>query len=1820
MSTDPYSNIDLNSPTLNQTNYIEVISVSEKEELAIITKKSNVSDSLNQLAYKSGNRNLPSDPSVPNEIIHVEGSLPPARTYNLSLFGHSNGQSNRVERTYNEYMNLTSNIYPRAIPCSLDQLTLCEGDSGCAVDLVVVRDNFWRIGFYDDIIKVYDQITTLTSNCRIGAAQLFDYWVKDDPRNSDKQYLIDQYGIIRMECNNVDFASDNNIFRRGYSWGNDYLSNVKKVLGEILSGERCGQFRAEAEKILLFLTYEYTTQTVTYGYNKEEYDAFFLDLATSAANCGIKIIWGNIERSESNPAFINQRANGQMVAAMTGGLYIEQVLETTQPYPNYYVRTSKLSTYTKNYISQLCAAPPEEECVTNLVLNGDFNIGLQGWLNNNSAAVTLSNGAVKISTAEYAGITGVTPIPSLSQQLILDDLKIGDIVTLYFDLRPEISGEALPGSLAISFFDAVGDDQIYTWNSSFNGERISYSKEITSEMISDDNYKLLRFMVNSPNYPETNGLFACYIDNVVVCKKQNSLTCRNLIKNSTFENGVESWYRLSSYSPCYEQVPSSYWDAADKALLLSGSNNEAFVTIDEYFYKVTFDILSADGSNINLSTKWGSCGSGSYVGSGAVYNLVDTSKINEFPYTVVWQFPVEKSSERGFGSSYRSLHFEVAGLFGSAKITNVIACGIPQCEETYTSFATSQAEIRNLLNTSLPQSSNVSVFNGSINIREGGSLVRDYNMPSGTLVKLKLSLAYNSPVFFDTVQPRVMSDCPLKVELISDGYIDSIIIDPADTGDKILNSVVRSSGTIRMVLTAVQSTNLATNPLAMIAYFNLCVKEPPCNAKIQNLTAKIKWDGIPRKPVNIFNAFARIILRDSNDVYSKTIINAIPFSDGRSSYTGCNQWTRNDKTTVRTIPLLAEGLNDNKLLQINSGNFESVAYRRDFYWAIPYSEVSNASDELIISFGSTEYGPIVESVEIFYLINIANPSGVDTIPEKMGPFACLPDPAQEYEVILEYEGKNGRNTFSGIAHKNNLYPQDVDFNSIAPNKWDSLSPTANNGLRGSAARWQSVKFDLDLATGGGLDQCSPAIGYNTKGKGDLKLNSLEAITNGKFIDPCDAEVLIEEITTGAVENAQYSLALPGAMGGNWTITVIVNGRSRTITVAYNINADTLKNRLEQIDTIEVGNVTVEGQGKSTSPFIIRFINELAGLPIELTADGTNLTGSGTAIVNTITTGTPNERQVIKPVQSVMSDLIVQFNGATSLPIRYNASINEKKAAIEAISTIGFGNITVTGWTDDPTIPYTGDIIIDFTQQYPLALGPLSDTNVPELVVSPSEQYSVATLWEGGTGVNEVQQIRIIAKSGTYRLTVYDPNDLTLNTTFQTIPLPYNATASQVKAAIIDADFLTTNEVSVIELPEETVSEGLEFYGFEIEFKGSKAKVNVNQTKVDTTSLVGGTIKVVNDAVGGATYEKQRLTILRANSGYYRLLINVNGTEEWTDKITYDSTEEGLQADILTHSLLNAGDVTVTQINNGPNPDVKFRYDITFKKYGDIPLMEVDYQSSLLCYPPSFKPAPPPPYSYPLSLECETEVSCQSGPMLVKPCPGDSPLPTVKCDITESANVSRSMLYNRDLVVYGSSIKTVKDLAVVKNLKTKDFVPYIRDQDNRVLIGTSYSQSLSKGMSVIFISKSIDSRGSRDRVLKHLYNGANIKNKQVAIAKVLERQRTLFGISFKDTIINYKTDIGNIDILARDNDDNVYAIMILTREVNSDDVKLLSKLTGLYIGKPFSDLPELSSSDYGIVLGHGITREATILLNDSKLRFGRLVLNKENILPSRVILK
>lgn len=953
---------------------------------------------------------------------------------------------------------------------------------------------------------------------------------------------------------------------------------------------------------------------------------------------------------------------------------------------------------------------------------------------------------------------------------------------------------------------------------------------------------------------------------------------------------------------------------------------------------------------------------------------------------------------------------------------------------------------------------------------------------------------------------RLTNPSPVGVlrAIVRTGSVNGTIIFQQDytgqTGDvrtiSFATSNIDSSGVAYVFFQVFGNSNVFTDPeieLNSVYARQTGVGSDECTLPITNVRALVQWNGVPRQPVNLFSLFLRLVYRHLTNPFDKTVRNVLATTDGRlgtvtpvscSNANTCDFW-KQIGSGGQAVPLVTTtGLNQGNIVTIENNQLTSVASRTNWLWAIPGSTTANNKDALVSVFDDNfgEDGYILESVEILGLIQVLNPT-TPTVPVCDGPFNCGLDPAVSIDFVIRYQNiHNQAREFRKTFPLSSIYPMSTNTTN-----WDTLTALGYGAL-GHTARWESAKFILDAPDGSGLDQCTSPFQFAATGHGEFKLKKLTMKGRGIAAEACDARIEITETQKGNALNEIQSIVLPSPTGGVWTLRFEYSGLTgTTANIPANAPASTVQSRLEEVPIIGVGNVLVSGNGTSSKPYVVEFINLLGGRDFPLLkANGSNLTGSATAFAVKLVTGTMNERQTITKDTGNNTSLTVTFIGVPSAPIASDASLNAFQLALEGIGTIGAGNVLVSGTIADRNASYQGPWNIDF-------IGGFAGHNVAPLVVQTGG-YTATTDWQGGVGTGDVQKVMVTASNGSFKLqTAYPPSGTQVPppVPVTTVDININAGASQVKQRLVEAaSWLTNADLSVTRLD----SGAPDLNQWRIKFVGQWLGKEVPLLTVINSNLEGGKIVVEEVVKGFGLSDKQKINILKAGGGTYRLVATAAGTTATTVSIPWNASAEGVELALQALPIFPlAEDVAVIDapINQ---PDVVISFTVSFgRRFGDLQLL--DSVNNLQCHLPALSAIGPPPYDYNL-MECEEDDSifCSPGPLLCRPGEGDDEVPEeICCDqltIRESANVYREVMLQRDLFDPNTSIAsgksfTIKDMAVLKGLRPSQYNAYLRDFYTGALKPVDMSTLVYTKMSVLLIGTSIDTKTTRERLSKEL---------------------------------------------------------------------------------------------------------------------------------------
>lgn len=252
-----------------------------------------------------------------------------------------------------------------------------------------------------------------------------------------------------------------------------------------------------------------------------------------------------------------------------------------------------------------------------------------------------------------------------------------------------------------------------------------------------------------------------------------------------------------------------------------------------------------------------------------------------------------------------------------------------------------------------------------------------------------------------------------------------------------------------------------------------------------------------------------------------------------------------------------------------------------------------------------------------------------------------------------------------------------------------------------------------------------------------------------------------------------------------------------------------------------------------------------------------------------------------------------YDGQTTIPIAYNATAAQVESALEALPSIGNGNVSVDGQAGGPyTITFTGQLGAQDVGAVTANGSALSN---------PSPTILVATPTAGVAAVNAVQTVTISGgpTGGTFTLTL---NGQT------TAALPYNATAAALQTALQSLPSIGAGNATVT---------GDDGGPYTVTFVGGMGGQVVAQMTADDSGLTGGTAPAVAVATTTAgvsgVNEKQTLTLKGAGGGTF----TITYAGQTTDPIPYNASAVVVEDALASLSNIAPGDVSVSGIPGGP---------------------------------------------------------------------------------------------------------------------------------------------------------------------------------------------------------------------------------------------------------------------------------------------------------------
>lgn len=237
---------------------------------------------------------------------------------------------------------------------------------------------------------------------------------------------------------------------------------------------------------------------------------------------------------------------------------------------------------------------------------------------------------------------------------------------------------------------------------------------------------------------------------------------------------------------------------------------------------------------------------------------------------------------------------------------------------------------------------------------------------------------------------------------------------------------------------------------------------------------------------------------------------------------------------------------------------------------------------------------------------------------------------------------------------------------------------------------------------------------------------------------------VNRMSGASAVNEQQRIALSNTDGGTFTVSF---GGSTTGPIAYDATSSEVDAALEALGNIASGDLTCAGGPLPGSPVTVTFGGTLAGTnQPAMTIDDSGLTRTAPSIAvseSTAGVGPTNEVQTLTITSATGGTYTLTFNGQTTSSLAYNANAAAIQTALRALSTIGSGNVNVSG---------SGPFTITFA-------GTLAATNVNPITVNTASLTPsgigtgyVIEAWKleeqpGENRVGEVSSIALVEQTG-----------------------------------------------------------------------------------------------------------------------------------------------------------------------------------------------------------------------------------------------------------------------------------------------------------------------------------------------------------------------------------------------------------------------------------------------------------------------------------------
>lgn len=438
---------------------------------------------------------------------------------------------------------------------------------------------------------------------------------------------------------------------------------------------------------------------------------------------------------------------------------------------------------------------------------------------------------------------------------------------------------------------------------------------------------------------------------------------------------------------------------------------------------------------------------------------------------------------------------------------------------------------------------------------------------------------------------------------------------------------------------------------------------------------------------------------------------------------------------------------------------------------------------------------------------------------------------------------------------------------------------------------------------------------------DVALMSIDAssITGNGSVD-------VETVIKGGTNSDEIKLlsvvetVATGDIGGTYTLSL---SSETTSALSYAATAAQIQTALEALPSVGSGNVAVYGRVAPTSDnnaYLIHFTGELAGTNVtELSVDDSGIFNGDVSATEFIQGGQPTADEVVLLDfgGATAGTYTITVAGETTTAIDFDAGSGEVRVALEALSTVGTGNVYVDDFAD-------ANSFVESPQPAILALqfrNSLADTDVGTVTLNSGgltgfSGGGATVIQEGGGTVNEQQSVTINGNGGTFTLTFGGQT---------TSATAYNASAAT----------LTTNLEALSTITDVTVTgTGTPADPYLVTFV-DPGEQNVAEMTADASSLTGGSASVTTTTTSFAGTDEVQTVTVTATSGTFTLSFGGQTTSALAYNISAANLETALEA------LSTIAGLSVSGSDGGP---YTVTFDVAPLNLQDVDLLTADTTS------------------------------------------------------------------------------------------------------------------------------------------------------------------------------------------------------------------------------------------------------------------------------------